>query len=132
MDTSVGQVLNTGTLRQDFLKINSYYDRIGYGGQLPSHVRNLNVDTKTGALTIDVQEGLQISGVLIGGDPILPPNVILPALTAKPGIEYSDQIRDQDAQAVQKLFEKYNLLFGDFEGGLDPASIDEKACTAKV
>ncbi len=132
MDTSVGQVLNTNTLRQDFLKINSYYDRIGYGGQIPSHVKNLGIDSKTGALTIDIQEGLTISGIEIGGDPILPPTVLLPALTAKIGQVYSDQTRQQDAQAVQKLYDKYNLLVGDFEGGIDPATIDEKTGTAKV
>ncbi len=132
MDTSVGQVLNTNTLRQDFLKINSYYDRIGYGGQIPSHVKNLNIDPKTGSLTIDVQEGLVISGVGIGGDALLPPTVILPVLSAKPGQEYSDQTRQQDAQAVQKLYDKYNLLVGDFEGGIDPSTIDQKAGTARV
>ena len=132
MDTSVGQVLNTNTLRQDFLKINSYYDRIGYGGQLPSHVKNLNIDPKTGGLSIDVQEGLTIKSIEIGGDPILPPTVILPALTAKPGDAYSDATKDKDAQAVQKLYEKYNLLIGDFEGGPDPSTIDEKAGTATV
>jgi outer membrane protein assembly factor BamA len=132
MDTSVGQVLNTNTLRQDFLKINSYYDRIGYGGQLPSHVKNLNIDPKTGALAIDIQEGLTISKIEIGGDPLLPPNVILPALDAKPGVEYSDAMRDKDAQNVQKLYDKYNLLVGDFEGGIDPATIDQKAGTAAV
>ena len=73
MDTSVGQVLNTNTLRQDFLKINSYYDRIGYAGQLPSHVTNLNIDAPTGAVTLDIKEGLTIKNVKIGGDPVLPP-----------------------------------------------------------
>lgn len=132
MDTSVGQVLNTNTLRNDFLKINSYYDRIGYGGQLPSHVKNLNIDPKSGALTIDLQEGLTITGVEIGGDPLLPPNVILPALNAKPGIVYSDQLRDKDYQAATDLYKKYDLLLGSMEGGLDQSSIDEKAGTAKV
>ncbi len=132
MDTSVGQVLNTGTLRQDFLKINSYYDRIGYGGQLPSHVKNLNIDPKTGALTIDIQEGLVISGIELAGDPILPPSVIEPALAAKPGVEFSEQMSQTDGDAVQKLYEKYNLLIGSFDEGIDPASIDEKAGTAKV
>jgi outer membrane protein insertion porin family len=132
MDTSVGQVLNTNTLRNDFLKINSYYDRIGYAGQLASHVKNLNIDPKTGALSIDIQEGLTITGVDIGGDPLLPPSVILPTLNAKPGIEYSDSLRDKDAQAVSDLYKKYNLLLGAFEGGIDPASIDQKAGTARV
>lgn len=131
MDTSVGQVLNTNTLRNDFLKINSYYDRIGYGGQLPSHVKNLNIDPKTGSLTIDLQEGLTISGVEIGGDPLLPPTVILPALNAKPGVTYSDQLRDKDNEAATDLYKKYNLFVA-FQGGLDPATIDEKAGTAKV
>jgi len=77
MDTSVGQVLNTGTLRQDFLKINSYYDRIGYGGQLPTHIKDLNIDPRTGALTITLQEGLTVTAVNIGGDAILPAIVVL-------------------------------------------------------
>jgi outer membrane protein insertion porin family len=132
MDTSVGQVLNTGTLRQDFLKINSYYDRIGYGGQLPSHVKNLNIDPKTGSLTIDIQEGLVISGIEVSGDPILPPNLIEPALAVKPGQEFSDALAAQDNENIQKLYEKYNLLIGSFDEGLDQASIDEKAGTAKV
>ncbi len=132
MDTSVGQVLNTNTLRQDFLKINSYYDRIGYGGQLPSHVSNLNIDAKTGALTIDLREGLTITGVTIGGDPLLPRTVIDPALSAKPGSEYSDTMRDKDADALQKLYSKYDLALGAFDGGIDPATIDQKAGTAQV
>ncbi len=132
MDTSVGQVLNTNTLREDFLKINSYYDRIGYSGQLPSHVLNLNIDSKAGTLTIDLREGLTITGVDIGGDPVLPPSVILPVLKAKPGAEYSDQMYQSDRDAVNALFEKYNLLLGDMPGGIDPATIDQKAGTARV
>ena len=133
MDTSVGQVLNTNTLREDFLKINSYYDRIGYSGQLASHVTNLNIDSKSGALTIDLREGLTISdAVEIAGDPLLPPNVIAPVLTAKPGTEWSDTIQNTDCAAVNKLYEKYNLLVGDCSEGIDPGTIDQKAGTAKI
>jgi outer membrane protein insertion porin family len=132
MDTSVGQVLNMNTLRNDFLKINSYYDRIGYGGQLATHVKNLNIDPKTDALTIDVQEGLTITKVTVGGDPLLPPTAIAPVLTAKPGQEFSDQMRDADYQAVQKLYDKYNLIVANFDEGLDPSTIDQKAGTAAV
>jgi outer membrane protein assembly factor BamA len=132
MDTSVGQVLNTNTLRQDFLKINSYYDRIGYAGQLPSHVTNLNVDP-SGAVTLDIKEGLTITAVKIGGDPVLPPNLILPALNVKPGVEYSDALRDKDYQALQSLYQdKYNLILGGFEGGIDATTVDPKAGTAQV
>lgn len=132
MDTSVGQVLNMNTLRNDFLKINSYYDRIGYGGQLPSHVKNLNIDPKSDALTIDIQEGLTITGVTVGGDPLLPPTAIVPVLTAKPGQEFSDQMSQTDYQAVQKLYDKYNLIIANFDEGIDPSTIDQKAGTAKV
>ena len=133
MDTSVGQVLNTNTLRQDFLKINSYYDRIGYGGQLPSHVTNLNIDAQTGAVTLDIKEGLTITAVKIGGDPVLPPSLILPALAVKPGVEYSDALRDKDYQTLQTLYQdKYNLILGGFEGGIDATTVDPKAGTAQV
>ena len=133
MDTSVGQVLNTNTLRQDFLKINSYYDRIGYGGQLASHVTNLNIDPATGALTLDIKEGLTITAVEIGGDPILPTSVILPALAVKPGVEYSDALRDKDYQTLQSLYQdKFNLILGGFEGGIDATTVDPKAGTAAV
>jgi outer membrane protein insertion porin family len=133
MDTSVGQVLNTNTLRQDFLKINSYYDRIGYGGQLNTHVKDLNIDPRSGSLAITLQEGLVISGPpIIGGDPILPPNVIEPVLSAKPGEEFSDQMSQQDSQTVQKLYDKYGLIIGNFDEGIDPTSIDQKAGTARV
>jgi outer membrane protein assembly factor BamA len=132
MDTSVGQVLNTNTLRNDFLKINSYYDRIGYGGQLPSHVKNLNIDLKTGTLTIDIQEGLTITGVTIAGDPLLPPALIIPVLSAKPGQEFSEAMRSTDCDAIQKLYDKYNLISASCDEGIDPSTIDQKAGTAAV
>ncbi len=133
MDTSVGQVLNTNTMRQDFLKINSYYDRIGYAGQLPSHVTNLDINGQTGAVTLDIKEGLTITAVKIGGDPVLPPNLILPALNVKPGVEYSDALRDKDYQVLQALYQdKYNLILGGFEGGIDATTVDPKAGTAAV
>lgn len=131
MDTSVGQVLNTATLKQDFLKINSYYDRIGYGGQLATHIKDINI-APTGALAVNVQEGLTVGKVVVGGDAVLPPNVILPALNVKAGAEYSDALRDKDYDAINKLYDKYGLIVGSFDGGIDPTSIDEKAGTANV
>ncbi|MHB1550673.1 MAG: BamA/OMP85 family outer membrane protein [Vulcanimicrobiaceae bacterium] len=132
MDTSVGQVLNTNTLHEDFIKINSYYDRIGYGGQLPTHVTNVDINPTTDALTIDIREGLTISKIEIGGDPLLPPSVILPALNVKPGLEYSSAMRNKDYSALDKLYGKYDLVLGAFDGGIDPATIDLKAGTAAV
>ena len=133
MDSSVGQVLNTNTMRQDFLKINSYYDRIGYAGQLPSHVTNLDISSQAGAVTLDIKEGLPVTKVIIGGDPVLPPTLILPVLNIKPGVEYSDALRDKDYQALQTLYQdKYNLILGGFEGGIDATTVDPKAGTAAV
>ncbi|MBV9270560.1 MAG: hypothetical protein JO165_05665, partial [Candidatus Eremiobacteraeota bacterium] len=133
MDTSVGQVLNTNTLKQDFLKINSYYEQAGFRGQLPTHVKDLNIDAKTGVLTLIIQEGLTITDVEVtGGDPILPPSIIKPVLSAKPGVQFSDKMRDQDYEALQKLYDKYDIVLGSFDGGIDPTTIDTKAGTAKV
>lgn len=133
MDLSVGQVFNTNTFRQDVLKINNYYERIGYGGQVPTHVKDLNLDPATGALTLVIQEGLIVKHILIGGDPLLPPQAILPALTLHPGTVYSDETRDADYKALSKLYEdKFKLELGNFEGGIDPASIDLKTGTADV
>ncbi len=133
MDLSVGQVFNTNTFRQDVLKINNYYERIGYGGQVPSHVKDINLDPKSGALTLTIQEGLIVKNIIIGGDPVLPPTVIVPQLTLKPGMVYSDEIRQKDADALRKFYEdKFKVELGNFEGGIDPATIDEKAGTADV
>jgi outer membrane protein assembly factor BamA len=59
MDTSTGNVFNLKTYQEDVLKINSYYDKIGYGGQVPSHVTDVNIDT-AGVLTLTIQEGLTV------------------------------------------------------------------------
>jgi outer membrane protein assembly factor BamA len=133
MDLSVGQVFNTNTFRQDVLKINNYYERIGYGGQVPTHVKDINLDSQTGALTLVIQEGLVVKHIIIGGDPLLPPPYILPSLTLKPGSIYSDAVRDADYKALQKLYEdKFHLEVGNFEGGIVPSSIDLQAGTADV
>ena len=133
MDLSVGQVFNTNTFRQDVLKINNYYERIGYGGQVPTHVKDINLDSQTGALTLVIQEGLIVKHIIIGGDPLLPPPFILPHLTLKPGSVYSDSVRDADYKAIQKLYEdKFHLEVGNFEGGIVPSSINLQAGTADV
>jgi outer membrane protein assembly factor BamA len=133
MDTAVGQVFNTNTFRSDVLKINNYYERIGYGGQVPTHVKDINLDPSTGALTLTILEGLTIRGVVIGGDPLLPPTLITPVLSVKPGVVYSDDLRDKDVQALKSLYEdKWHLELGNFVGGIDPSSIDLQNDTAIV
>ena len=133
MDLSVGQVFNTNTFREDVLKINNYYERIGYGGQVPTHVKDINLDAKTGVLTLTIQEGLLVRHIIIGGDPLLPPPILLVHLTLKPGDVYSDAVRDADYKALQKFYEdKLHLEVGNFEGGIVPSSINLQAGTADV
>jgi outer membrane protein assembly factor BamA len=135
MDTAPGQVFNLKTYQQDVLKLNSYYDKIGFGGQLPSHVTDVSI-APDGVLTLKLQEGLTVRNILItaapDADPVLPPNVISGALVTKAGSPYSEQQRDKDYEALKALYEKYDLKVGDVEAGVDPATIDQKAGTADV
>jgi len=133
MDLSVGQVFNSNTFRSDVLKINNYYERIGYGGQVASHIKNVAFDTKTGTLALTIVEGLTVRSIIIGGDPVLPVPIIIKQLALKPGMVYSDQIRTKDQEALKTFYdEKWHIELGNFEGGIDPSTIDEKNGTADV
>jgi outer membrane protein assembly factor BamA len=131
MDTAVGQVLNTNTFHQDVLKINSYYDKIGYSGQVPTHVANLNV-SQDGTLSLQIREGLTVEKVVLAGNPLLKPSLIYAAISLKKGQPYSEEARDKDYEALKKLYEKYDLQLGDFEGGIDPTTVDLQKGTADV
>jgi outer membrane protein assembly factor BamA len=136
MDTAPGQVFNLKTYQQDVLKINSYYDKIGFGGQVASHVTDVNI-TPQGVLTLTIQEGLTVRNIIItppgpDADPLLPPNVIKAALVTKEGSPYSEQQRDKDEDALKALYEKYDLKLGDVVAGIDPSTVDLKAGTADV
>jgi outer membrane protein insertion porin family len=135
MDTAPGQVFNIKTYQQDVLKINSYYDKIGFGGQLPSHVTDVNIGAD-GVLTLKIQEGLTVRNIIItpppDADPLLAPSIIIPALVTKSGTPYSEAQRDKDYEALKTLYEKYDLKLGDVEAGVDPTTIDQKAGTADV
>jgi outer membrane protein assembly factor BamA len=136
MDTAVGQVFNLKTYQQDVLKINSYYDKIGYGGQVPTHVIDVDIEHPPGVLALTIREGLIVKNVLISeppvGDPLLSPNLIRSVLLTKPGTPYSEDQRDKDVDRLKDLYKQYDLQIGDFEAGIDQSSIDEKAGTADV
>jgi outer membrane protein assembly factor BamA len=135
MDTSIGKVFNLKTYQEDVLKINSYYDKIGYGGQVPSHVTDVNIDT-AGVLTLTIQEGLTVRHIIIvappDADPVLPARLITQALVTKEGSSYSEASRDKDVDKLKDLYKQYDLTIGDFEAGIDPATVDTKAGTADV
>lgn len=131
MDTAVGQVLNTNTFHQDVLKINSYYDKIGYSGQVPTHVAGLNI-SKDGILSLAVREGLTVRNITIVGNPLLAPSLVKSVLTLKAGQPYSEESRDKDYESLKKLYEKYDLQLGDFEAGIDPTTVDLAKGTADV
>ncbi len=135
MDTATGNVFNLKTYQEDVLKINSYYDKIGYGGQVPSHVIDVGIDP-SGVLTLTIEEGLTVRHIIVveppDADPVLPAHVITQALVTKEGSSYSEAQRDQDVQKLKDLYKKYDLTIGDFEAGIDPASVDTKAGTADV
>jgi outer membrane protein assembly factor BamA len=132
MDTSVGQVLNTNTFHEDVLKINSYYDKLGYGGQLPSHVAGLNISTKSSELDIQIREGLTVRQINILGDHVLPIPIIRNMISLKEGQPYSEGVRDKDFESIKKLYEKYDLSLGDFTAGIDSNSVDLTKGTAEV
>ncbi len=132
MDTATGQVFNTNTFRQDVLKINSYYDKIGYGGQVSTHVADLDVSAKTGVLTLKIIEGLTVRNVKITGDPVISPIAIQSTIATKPGSPYSQDASDKDFERLKELYKKYDIQIGDFESGIDPTSVDQKAGTADV
>jgi outer membrane protein assembly factor BamA len=131
MDTAVGQVFNTNTFHQDVLKINSYYDKIGYGGQVPSHVIAINVG-KDGTLALTIREGLTVSKIELAGNYLLSPILIKQALTLKEGQPYSEDTRDKDFENLKKLYDKYDLQIGDFEAGIDPTTVNAEKGTTDV
>lgn len=134
MDSAVDQVLNTNTFRQDVIKINAYYDKVGYAGQVPSHVVDVNIDQKTGILTLQILEGLRVRHVSISpnSDPVLPPGLIAQALSVKQGDVYSDASRQKDQEAVKALYQEHDLQLGDFSSSIVPGSIDTKTESADV
>jgi outer membrane protein assembly factor BamA len=131
MDTAVGQVFNTNTFRQDVLKINAYYDKIGYGGQLPTHVISINIG-KDGTLALTIREGLTVDKIELAGNYLLSPILIKKALTLKEGQPYSEDTRDKDFESLKKLYDKYDLQIGDFEAGIDPTTVNAEKGTADV
>ena len=133
MDTTVGAVLNTNTLRDDVTKINSYYDKLGYVGT--RHVKNIAIN-QAGVVTLDIQEGVTVTAVDVSGDSVLPPTSITGVMKTKVGGVFSQQTFDSDLQAISKLYTDLGLnVTFDSNTGPNPAKpgqVDVALCEVRV
>jgi len=133
MDTTVGAVLNSNTLRDDVTKINSYYDKLGYIGT--RHVTNIAI-AADGGVRLDIQEGVTVSKVVVTGDTVVPPTAIVGAMKTKTGTVFSQQTFDSDLQAISKIYTDLGLNISfDNNTGPDPnnpGTIDVALCEVKV
>jgi len=136
MDTETGQVLNTNTFHDDVLKINVYYDKIGYGGQVPTHVPDLSIDPQTGTLTLRIIEGLTIRHVIFAqrpeADPVMTAAQLSATVSVHAGDVFSEATRDKDEERVKDLYQRNDLQLGDFAAGIVPGSVDTKTETADL
>ena len=73
-----------------------------------------------------------VKEVIIGGDPVIPIPTLWAHLDLRPGIRYSDAVREKDIESVKNLYQARHLELGSFEGGIEPGSVDAKADTATV
>jgi outer membrane protein assembly factor BamA len=133
MDTTVGAVLNTNTLRDDVTKINSYYDKLGYIGT--RHVTNIAIGAD-GGVRLDIQEGVTVSKVVVTGDSVVAAPVIVAAMKTKTGTVFSQQTFNADLQAISKIYTDLGLnITFDNNTGPDPdkpGTVDIALCEVKV
>ncbi|MDQ2818089.1 MAG: BamA/TamA family outer membrane protein [Candidatus Eremiobacteraeota bacterium] len=131
MDTTVGAVLNTNTLRDDVQKINSYYDKLGFTGT--RHVQNIRVQ-RNGELDLQIKEGVVVSQVKVTGNTVVPTGAILGAMKTKPGTTFSEGQFQDDLQAIQSLYKDLGFS-GSFDGAPEPNNpgvVDVNVCESRV
>lgn len=83
------------------------------------------------ALTAAAPEPI-ITRVTIVGDPAVSPATLTAHLVVRPGVRYSDTVREGDAEATRDFYEARHLELGAIQGGIDPTTIDPNAGTAAV
>ena len=101
LDTTVGSVLNTNTLRDDVQKINSYYDKLGYVGT--RHVQNISIEAG-GLIDLDIKEGLTITSVAVEGNTLVPTLSILSAMETRPGNDFSQSTFEDDLHKIVEMY----------------------------
>jgi len=131
MDTTVGQVLNTNTLRDDVQKINSYYDKLGYIGT--RHVQDIKIDAN-GTVNIAVKEGVTVTAVNVTGNSIIPKPVILGAIKTKPGTVFSAQQFNEDLNAISNLYKEagFSAVVDGNPDSNNPGVVNVNICEARV
>ncbi len=131
MDTTIGSVLNTNTLRDDIQKINSYYDRLGYIGT--RHVQDIRIDP-SGALHLAIKEGVTVTKVNITGNTVFPTAFLLAHMKTKPGTVFSADTFNSDLTEIQTLYKDAGLsVVVDGSPDIDnPGVVNVKLCEARV
>ncbi len=131
MDTTIGTVLNTNTLRDDIQKINSYYDKLGFIGT--RHVQDIKIDAN-GTINIAIKEGVTVTKVNVTGNTVFPTPVILAVMKTKAGVTFSGQQFNDDLNSIQNLYKDAGLS-AVLDGAPDvdnPGVVNVTICEAKV
>jgi len=131
LDTTIGSVLNTNTLRDDIQKINSYYDKLGYIGT--RHVQDIKIDPN-GAINIAIQEGVTVTKVNVTGNTVFPTPVILAIIKTKPGVVFSGEVFNGDLAAIQNLYKDagFSAVLDGAPDVDNPGVVNITICEAKI
>lgn len=131
MDTTIGSVLNTNTLRDDVQKINSYYDKLGYIGT--RHVQDIKIDS-TGTINIAIKEGVTVTAVNVHGNFVFPTPLIEKQMKTQPGTVFSGDVFNTDLGAISDLYKNAGLsAVVDGAPEVDhPGVVDVTICEARV
>jgi outer membrane protein insertion porin family len=99
IDTKAGDVLNEQTLNRDLLAIQKYYQDKGYRAFVTS---DIDIDPKTGVLTIPIQETI-VESVRVEGLKKTRPVVVTRELKTKEGQPLNSNLLQKDLQKVYNL-----------------------------
>ncbi len=131
MDTTIGSVLNTNTLRDDVQKINSYYDKLGYIGT--RHVQDIKIDS-SGAVNIAIKEGVTVTAVNFTGNHVFPTPLLQKDMKTQPGTVFSGDIFNQDLNSISDIYKNAGLsAVVDGAPEVDhPGVVDVTICEARI
>jgi outer membrane protein insertion porin family len=121
MRTSIGSVLNMGTLQQDIKAIEEYYSDQGF---IAAVTEEVGVDPQTGVLTIPILE-VRVEDIRVAGNKKTHTNVVIREMELKPGDVYNQRVLFRDLQRV------YNLDIFDRETA-DPYRVEPGSDIGKV